>query len=103
MQTGKVIDVEPMSRYCKQCAIHEKKRKTDQKAYDSWKAEHKYPVNYKGSAPNMEVEGMKWIFLRSVENYSLRYTELPGDGDCKTFPAVENMYSPIKVIKKVCR
>ena len=103
MNNGMVIDVEPMSKHCKKCVSIEKFKKSDPVKYESMKANHDCPINYKGSAPNMEVEGMKRIFNRSITNRSLRYTELLGDGDSKTLPAIENTYAPkIKVIKKEC-
>jgi len=50
MDTGKVLDVEPMSRYCKGCTIMEKTRISNPDNYMKWKAYHKCNFNYKGSA-----------------------------------------------------
>jgi len=50
MDTGKVLDVEPMSRYCKGCTIMEKTRISNPDNYMKWKASHKCNFNYKGSA-----------------------------------------------------
>ena len=104
MDTGKILDVEAMSRYCRSCQMHESGNKTSP-AYTDWKASHKCLINYRGSAPGMEVAGTKKIFERS-KNLHLRYTELFGDGDSKTFPAIENVYEndehSVKVVKKEC-
>ena len=40
---------------------------------------------------------MKRNFKRLITKRSLRYTELLGDGDRKTLPAIENMYA-LKVV-----
>ena len=39
INTGKVIDVESMSRYCRQCMLKENIRKSDQ--YKIWYESHK--------------------------------------------------------------
>ena len=106
MDSGKVLDIQPMSRFCKSCSVHEKLKNSDLVAYNSWKAKHtNCRVNYHGSSPNMEVEGTRTIFERSINN-GLRYAELFSDGDSKTFPAIENVYmtcnEPRKVLKREC-
>ena len=50
----------------------------------------------------MEVAGTKLMFQRSIEKYQLRYTRFYGDGDSKSFPAVENIYEGHKVKKLEC-
>ena len=106
MDSGKVIDIEPMSRLCKACNSHEKLKKTNPIEYDSWKAKHtNCPSNYRGSAPSMEVEGAKRIFQRSEKLNCLRYTKFFSDGDSKTFPAIEDTYmsgNNPKVKKREC-
>ena len=60
-------------------------------------------LNYKGSAPNMEKAGAVSIFQRSIEKNGLRYTTFYGDGDSKSFNAVENIYGDdYPVIKQEC-
>ena len=102
MDTGKVIDAETMSRYCKGCSSQEKLRLTDPVAYDEWKVKHKCNFNYRGSAGGMEVESAKRIFSRSIQKYNVRYTELYGDGDSKSHEAVADTYNDIKVKKLQC-
>ena len=56
-------------------------------------------ANHKGSATVMEIIGMKRIFRHSIEKRGLRYVKFLGDGDFKSFPAVEDIYDGIKVEK----
>ena len=58
----------------------------------------------KGSAPALEVEGVKRIFERSEEKHKLLYTEYYGDGDSKGFAKVENTYRDegVTITKKEC-
>mgnify|MGYP001797974972 FL=1 len=52
----------------------------------------------------METEGIKKIFSRSEQKYSLQYTEYYGDGDSKGYNVVRNTYSEkgVEVVKKEC-
>ena len=61
-------------------------------------------MNYSGSAPAMEPEGAKRIFKRSVTSHNLQLDKLFGDGDSKSFSAVENIYKKEYdvVVKKEC-
>ena len=102
METGKVLDVEPMSRFCKACSLKEELRLSNPAEYDIWKAHHKCSYNYKGSANGMEVKGAKRIFGRSIAKHKLRYTKLYGDGDSKSHDAVVNIYPGKKVDKLQC-
>ena len=91
MDTGKVVDVEPMSRHCKGCETHLKLDKSSAK-FKKWQKGHTCKANFDGSAPAMEPEGAKRIFARSQEKHGLLYTKFCGDGDSKSFPAVEKIY-----------
>ena len=102
MVNGKVLDITPLSRYCKACHLMEKKEKTYPESYQLWKTTHKCNVNHIGSAPGMEVTGTKLMFQRSIEKYQLRYTRFYGDGDSKSFSAVENIYEGHRVKKLEC-
>ena len=88
METGKILDVEPLSKVCHTCKKLEGK---DDLGTEELRAEHvlKCKMNYNGSAPAMEPEGAKRIFKRSVASHKLQYDELFGDGDSKSFSAVE--------------
>ena len=57
-------------------------------------------VFHDSSAPNMEKLGAVAIFERSVEIHGLFYTKFYGDGDSKSFTAVENIYGSDKPVVK---
>ena len=54
MDAGKILDVEPMSRYCKFCSKKELIKMSDPARYQDVKASHKCRANFQGSAPNVE-------------------------------------------------
>lgn len=72
METGKILDVEPLSKVCHSCKKFEGK---DDLETERLKAEHasKCKTNFCGSAPAMEPEGTKRIFKRSVSSHKLQY------------------------------
>ena len=102
IDTGKILDIEPMSRYCKVCVQNEKMKEIDRSKYEKVKADHVCRVNFQGSAPSMESEGAKRVFQRSIEKNGLRYTEFFGDGDSKGFPTIEKIYDDVTVVKREC-
>ena len=102
LDNGKVIDIEVMSRMCKACNIRDEMKERDPIAYANWLETHKCSYTYKGSAPGMEQHGTKEIFERSIDKYNVRYTELLGDGDTKSYTVVKNVYEGISVVKLEC-
>ena len=93
IDTGKVLDVEAMSKSCKQCQLHSHLDK-DSVEYQLWRADHNHcTANFQGSAPAMEPEGTERIFRRSIETHKLRYSKLYGDGDSKSHKQVKDVYS----------
>ena len=103
VDSGKVIDAEPLTQFCKQCQLHSHLDK-DSEECCRWRADHNNcKANYKGSAPAMESEGAERIY-RSFAEHKLRYTELYGDGDSKGHKQVKDVYSQnqIQVEKKEC-
>ena len=71
MDTGKVLDVEIMSRFCKSCAVHHHLPENSEN-YIQWKADHiNCKANFKGSAPDIEQEGAFRIFQRPKEERNL--------------------------------
>ena len=81
---GKILDVEPMSQYCKGCQTNEKLDKESDK-YRIWEASHvNCKANFKGTAPAMETEVAERIFMRSLKWHGLYYTDFYGDGDSKS-------------------
>ena len=74
--TGKVLDYEVLSNYCKVCET------------DSTQ-EHVCQKNHEGSSNAMEGVGAIRIFHRSVEKHNLKYVEYLGDGDSSSFTSVK--------------
>ena len=69
VDSGKVLDAEPLTLFCKQCQLHSHLDK-DSEEYCRWRADHNYcKANYKGSALAMESEGAEHIFRRSVAEH----------------------------------
>ena len=66
IDSGKVVDVEIMSKICKGCKQKEHLKTTDPLAYANWRNSHYCSFNYSGSAPGMEPEGAKRIFKRTM-------------------------------------
>ena len=99
---GKILDVEAMSRYCKECEFYNKLDKNSAR-YETWKANHSNcKADFKGSAPAMEPEGAERIFKRSFEKHGLHYTKFYGDGDSKSYGRVKNVYEDKPVVKYEC-
>ena len=94
LKTGKVLDCEIMTRYCKACKLKGKLKNSNPVAlYENWMKKHRKncPLNHSGSAGVMEVTGATRIFDRSVEKRELRYTEYLEDGDSKGFDFVASV------------
>ena len=92
IDSRKILDIEPMSRHCKGCEVHNNLDRESNK-YKLWKENHtNCKINFKGSAPAMEPEGAERIFKRLVQKHGLYYTKYYGDGDSKSFQRVENVY-----------
>ena len=104
IDTGKVIDVDVISRYCQACVTSAPLEQSDPDKFENFLAHHKpdYRINCMGSAPAMEAEGTVNIFKRSMEKKGLRYVNFYGDSDSISFSSVENIYSGIKVTKYEC-
>ena len=102
MKTGKVVDIEAMTRACKACSLKENLKKDDPLAYAHWREGHVCNFNYHRSAGNMETVGTKRIWERSIKINKLRYTKFYGDGDSKSYSNVCDVYPGVKVEKLVC-
>lgn len=102
IETGKCLDVEVLTKVCHGCNKIERESSEVKKADLIEKHMDKCKINYEGSAPSMETEGIKRIFGRSEETRKLQYTEYFGDGDSKAYNEVENSYKGIHVEKKEC-
>ena len=90
IESGKVLDVEPMSRYCKSCNLKKDLKVNNPTAYAAWKNAHICRYNYKVSAGGMEAEGVRRAFERSVKKHKLRHVEFLGDGDTKSYVNVKD-------------
>ncbi|GFU14070.1 uncharacterized protein TNCV_2536211 [Trichonephila clavipes] len=88
IDTGKILDLEVMTQYCKMCELNVKR-------------EH-VCSNYKGSSGNMEAVRAFRIFERSLIKRDLQYTEYYGDGDSKGFLQVKDIYGDNSVTKLEC-
>lgn len=90
-ESGKVIDTEVLSSFCKGC------ESSSDKDHDCLK-------NHEGSSGKMEVNGMIKIFSRSEETRGLKYTSYIGDGDTKTYLGIcdSKPYGPVKIEKIEC-
>ncbi|GFX75506.1 uncharacterized protein TNCV_522281 [Trichonephila clavipes] len=88
IDTGKILDLEVMTQYCKMCELNVKR-------------EH-VCSNYKGSSGNMEAVGAFRIFERSLIKRDLQYTEYYGVGDSKGFLQVKDIYGENSVTKLEC-
>ena len=102
LKTGKILDTEVMSCYCKGCKKNEHLKKSDPDKFQRWKKLHQCKLNHVGSAGGMELTGAKRIFGRSVSKHKLCYTDFLGDGDSKAFTTIENIYPGRTVIKLEC-
>lgn len=74
LTTGKVMDVEVLSNYCRGCSTN----------VDG----HKCVKNYEGNSGGIEAEGAKDIFQHSLGNRGVRYVKYLGDGDSKAYNTV---------------
>ena len=101
IETGHILDVEAMTRYCQGC-INIGKFRENADLYEHLKLDHVCKSNHEGSAEKMEVMGVERIFSRSIETRRLCYTDYYGYGDSKSFVSVQNIYAPKVVSKKEC-
>ena len=64
MDTGKVLDIEIMSRYCQSCVANAPLAKTDPNKFAEFRATHEpeCQITHDGSAPAKEAEGTVNIF-----------------------------------------
>jgi hypothetical protein len=96
METGKVLDVHVLSKYCQGCKLAG--RDPEKLA----KHERVCELNYEGSSGGMEVAGARALFCRSQSNRGVRYLTYLGDGDSKGYEGVceAKPYGPDVSIEK---
>ncbi|GFV21064.1 uncharacterized protein TNCV_3320831 [Trichonephila clavipes] len=96
IDTGKVLDLEVMSKWCRNCNTS----KSSEKSKHIKK--HQCSCNHQGSAGSMEPVGAYRLFERSRETRKLQYVEFYGDGDSKSHLAVKDIYGIDSVRKYEC-
>ena len=84
VDTGKVIDVEILTKYCQTC----ENLKNCTVELQAHKTSGICKANFTGVSGGMEAVGAVAIFQRSIENYGVRYVKYLGDGDSKGFKKV---------------
>ncbi|GFW09659.1 uncharacterized protein TNCV_1393601 [Trichonephila clavipes] len=94
IDTGKILDIEIMSHFCRICS---RKSKVPDPASNA-----PFCCNHMGSASSMETVGAHRIFERTENHRKLQYTDYYGDGDSKAYESVKNMYAPNTVNKLEC-
>ena len=88
-QTGQVLDMEVLSKWCSEC--HEKSKECSDAPstafLDWWEEQQAFcRQNHYGLFGSMEMEGVMKIWQQSVEKQKLRYMAMIADGDSSTFP-----------------
>jgi hypothetical protein len=94
VDTGKVIDIECLSKYCHGCT----------KGVGLGQ-NHTCSKNFEGTSGGMECKGAVAIFQRSVATRGVRYVNYLGDGDSKSFNQVskdEPYGSDVQIKKLEC-
>lgn len=92
-ETGKVLDVKILTKYCRCRGRLEQKHETGCTA------------NYQGTSGGMESQGILEMFRESEAKYGIRYKYFLGDGDSSAYPNVvkEQPYGPeFEIIKREC-
>ena len=81
--SGKALDVEVMSKPCKECTVWRSNEGT-QELQDWWEGHHNLcEANHLGTSGSMDATDLLAINQCSVGGYSVRYTEFLRDGDNK--------------------
>ncbi|GFY31634.1 uncharacterized protein TNCV_4199451 [Trichonephila clavipes] len=96
IDTGKVLDLEVMSKWCKNCNTSKSSGKSKHVK------KHQCSCNHLGSAGSMESVGAYRLFERSRETRKLEYVEFYGDGDSKSHLTVKDIYGIDSVRKYEC-
>lgn len=90
--TGKVLDVEVLSKYCQGCT----KTKNRQGVHVGC------VKNYEGSRGGMETDGILKVFERSERERGVHYTKFLDDGDSSSYPTIRDAkYGEEVVIQKL--
>ncbi|XP_057339915.1 uncharacterized protein LOC130677250 isoform X1 [Microplitis mediator] len=102
--TGKILDINIKSAYCKLCEYW--KKKTNTVEFEEWYQSHEdvCSANHQGSSGKMEVDAMVEMFSYSETKYGVKYANYIGDGDSKTYSGIikSDPYENTTVNKKEC-
>lgn len=102
--TGKALDVEVMSKECRECMGW--RAKEGGVEFQEWWEGHQHccQANHYGSSGSMDATGMLSIFQRSEENHSVCYTEFLGDGNSKAHKLIveQAVHGDVEVKKLEC-
>ena len=105
-KSGKVLNVEVLSKHCQACATHHEMNTSSDEILDWWEGHQaSCEVNYCGLSSTMESTGALAIWKWSVSKNMLRYTQMISDGDSKTFQLLSDqlpMVRPNLVSKHEC-
>ena len=85
----KVINVEDMQKYCKEC-LEVKKLQLPKEKETKLSLDHECKAAQACSPAAMEASGVRKIFMRSVKMRKLRITGYVGVGDRKSFETIKN-------------
>jgi hypothetical protein len=103
IESRQVVDSHLMTNQCATCDKWKDKDK-DSLEYMDFVATHfeKCHMNHDGSSASMERDGAVFMYEQSVESRGVRYNPYVGDGDTKSFKAVQNAkpYGPDYTIRK---
>lgn len=100
INTGKVLDCETLSQFCRICNKLSKMSKD--LMYEKEKVEDICSKNHVGLSASMESVGVKRIFEQSQTLRGLQYSDYYGDGDSKGHLSVQNIYGENSVKKLEC-
>ena len=85
-KSGKVLEVEVLSKDCQACDTHHEMNTSSYEILDWWEGHQaSCEVNYCGSSSVMVSTGAFAIWKRSLSYNTLRYTQMISDGNSKTF------------------
>lgn len=91
VKTGKCLDIEVLSNFCKGCCRLNKLDKNSTEYIDKLaKHKPKCQLNHTDNAGSMEGAGALKIFNRSEDNSGLIYSEYLGDGDSSAYKTVSD-------------
>ena len=101
IDNGKIVDLEVLNRYCKQCDTQHRLLKVNLESLNTWKESYKNicKLRHEGTALAMEAAGAQRIFKHSIEERGAHYY---GDGNSTAYSSVRLIYPGIMVKEFEC-